>query len=252
MTATMRIHRALARAGVASRRQAEAMVVAGRVTVNGVTAAVGQSVTLGKDRVQVDGETVSLAAPELVWYALNKPAGVVTTKRDPQGRRTVFDFVPDVPGLTYVGRLDYLTEGLVLMTNDGDAAHRLTHPSFETDRVYVATVSGPVKAAAERAREGVELDDGIARAAWVNVHALGERKWAFEMAIREGKHHEVRRMCAALGLEVERLVRTQYGPILLGALKTGASRALNGRERALLREEMGAGRDAEPRAGITG
>jgi 23S rRNA pseudouridine2605 synthase len=234
MSEPMRIHRALARAGVASRREAERMILDGRITVNGELARIGQSVDPHRDKVQVDSRDVALAEPERAWLALNKPAGVVTTKSDPQGRRTVFDFVPKVPGLTYVGRLDYLTEGLVLLTNDGDAAHRLTHPSSSVERVYVATVRGNVRQAAEEAREGVELEDGPVRPAWVHVRALGERQWEFEVALREGRNREVRRLCEALGLQVERLVRTRFGPVALGKLASGVSRNLTARERILL------------------
>jgi pseudouridine synthase len=189
--------------------------------------------------VLVDGSEVELETGNSVWIVLNKPTGVVTTARDPQGRRTVFDLVEPVPGLTYVGRLDYLTEGLVILTTDGDAAHRLSHPSGEVDRVYVATVTGNVKQAAEQIREGIELEDGVARAEWVNVRPLGDRRWEVELAIREGRNREVRRLCAAAGLEVERLVRTQFGPVTLGKLASCASRALTVRERALMREDYG-------------
>lgn len=232
----MRIHRALARAGVASRRQAEVLVGAGRVTVNGTVARTGQSVVPARDDIRVDGKPIERPRADATWLALYKPAGYVTTRRDPEGRRTIFELVPDVPGLTYVGRLDYLTEGLVLLTTDGDAAHRLTHPSSEVERVYVATVKGNAKAAMEQARQGVELDDGLVRPAWVQVRALGNRQWAFEVAIREGRNREVRRLCAALGLEVIHLVRTQFGPVRLGKLAPGGSRPLSERELLLLAE----------------
>ena len=234
MAEPMRIHRALARAGVASRRQAEILIAAGRVLVNGFVAKVGQSVDPTKDRVQVDGKEVPLAAPRARWYVLNKPAGVMTTKRDPEGRRTVFDYVPETPGLTYVGRLDFLTEGVLLMTTDGEAAHRLTHPSSEVERVYNATVRGNAKAAADTARQGVELEDGLLKPAWVNVLPMDNRRWSFEIAIREGRTREVRRLCTALDLEVERLVRTQFGPVRIGQLPPGEWRELNGREISLL------------------
>lgn len=234
MAEQMRIHRALARAGIASRRQAELLIAAGRVTINGTVARVGQSVDPVHDVVAVDGGKVSLTPPKPTWIVLNKPAGVMTTKKDPEGRKTVFDLVPNIPGLTYVGRLDFLTEGVLLLTTDGDAAHRLTHPSSEVERIYVATVRGNAKAAADRARQGVELDDGIVTPAWVNVSPLENRRWAFEIAIREGRTREIRRLCAELGLEVDRLVRVQFGPVRIGQLAPGDTRSLTGREIAML------------------
>ncbi|MGQ0647628.1 MAG: pseudouridine synthase [Gemmatimonadaceae bacterium] len=230
----MRIQRALARAGIASRREADQLVAAGRVLVNGAIARVGQSVDPERDRIALDGREIPSPKRERAWYVLNKPLGVMTTRRDPEGRRTVFDLVPSVPGLTYVGRLDYLTEGVVLFTNDGEAAHRLTHPSSRVVRVYVATVRGNARTAMEEARAGLELEDGPVRPAWVQVRALGQRRWAFEIALREGRHREVRRICAALGLEVERLVRTQFGPVKLGKLSPGVSRPLTAREQLML------------------
>src|SRR5690349_20709413 len=135
MADTMRIQRALARAGVASRRKAEELVAAGRVRVNGVVANTGQAVDPEHDEITVDGNRI--AAPRtLEWIVLNKPAGVMTTRSDPDGRKTVFDFVPNVAGLTYVGRLDFLTEGVLLLTTDGKMAHRLSHPSSEVQRTY--------------------------------------------------------------------------------------------------------------------
>ncbi len=230
----MRIHRALARAGVASRRHAETMIAEGRVLVNGVTALVGQSVDPGRDRVQLDGKPIDLAPPKATWFVLNKPAGYMTTRSDPEQRRTVFELVPDIPALTYVGRLDFLTEGVLLLTTDGEAAHRLTHPSAEVERVYVATVRGNAKAAAEAARAGVELEDGVVKPAWVNVMPLENRFWSFEIAIREGRTREIRRLCSALGLEVSHLVRTQFGPVRIGQLEPGRWRELSPREAAML------------------
>lgn len=244
MGEAMRIQRALARAGIASRREADQLVAAGRVMVNGAAARVGQTVDPSRDRITVDGRDIPAPRQDHAWYVLNKPAGVMTTRKDPQGRRTVFDLVPRVPGLTYLGRLDYLTEGVVLFTTDGEAAHRLTHPGSEVTRVYVATVRGNAKAAMDAARKGVVLEDGMVKPAWVQVRPLGQRRWAFEVALREGRHREVRRLCAALGLEVERLVRTQFGPVKLGKLAPGVSRPLSPRERLLLTDafhEGGAG-----------
>jgi 23S rRNA pseudouridine2605 synthase len=229
----MRIHRALARAGVASRRKAEELVAAGRVKVNGSVARTGQSVNPEADEITVDGKRVS-APPARQWILLHKPAGVVTTSSDPEGRKTVFDLVPASPGLTYVGRLDYLTEGVLLLTNDGDAAHLLTHPKTGVERTYLAIVRGNAPAAVTAARRGVELDDGLVRPESIEARPAGSRTWELEITITEGRNREVRRLCEALGLEVLRLVRTRFGPILLGSLAAGASRPLSAKERKLV------------------
>jgi 23S rRNA pseudouridine2605 synthase len=230
---SMRIHRALARAGIAARRKAEELVASGRVRVNGQVAHTGQSVDPTRDVITVDGQAV--ARPRsATWLVLHKPQGVLTSRPDGSDRRTVFDLVPDVPGLTYVGRLDYLTEGVLLLTTDGEAAHRLTHPSSEIERTYVVTVRGDVPTAVRRARAGVELEDGFVRPESVDAAQGTDRQWLMTITIREGRTREVRRLCEALDLEVRRLVRTQFGPVRLGSLPAGASRELTARELAVL------------------
>jgi 23S rRNA pseudouridine2605 synthase len=233
MGETMRIQRALARAGILSRRKAEELVANGRVTVNGAPAQVGQTVDADRDVIMVDGERIGAPAPT-EWFVLHKPAGVITSRHDPEGRRTVFDLVPARPGLTYVGRLDFLTEGVLLLTTDGAAAHRLTHPSREVERTYIASVLGEGDLAAEEARHGVELEDGVVRPRKVTAEKVGRGRWDLTITISEGRNREVRRMCEALGLEVDRLIRVKFGPVELGDLAPGKVRNLTKQERAAL------------------
>jgi 23S rRNA pseudouridine2605 synthase len=233
MSEPMRIQRALARAGVLSRRKAEELVANGRVTVNGQPAQVGQTVDPEKDVIKVDGERIGAPAP-LEWFVLHKPAGVITSRNDPEGRRTVFDLVPKRPGLTYVGRLDFLTEGVLLLTTDGAAAHRLTHPSREIERTYVVSVLGEGELAAEEMRHGVELEDGIVRPKKVRAEKIGRGRWELTIVLSEGRNREVRRLCEAVGLEVDRLVRVKFGPVELGDLPAGKVRSLTKQERQAL------------------
>jgi 23S rRNA pseudouridine2605 synthase len=194
---------------------------------------VGQTVDPDRDVIKVDGERIGAAAPN-EWFVLHKPAGVITSRHDPEGRRTVFDLAPARPGLTYVGRLDFLTEGVLLLTTDGAAAHRLTHPSHEVERTYVASVLGDGDIAVERARHGVELEDGIVRPKKMTGERIGRGRWELTITISEGRNREVRRLCEALGVQVDRLVRVKFGPVELGDLAPGKVRSLTKAERAAL------------------
>ena len=217
-----RLQKVLARGGFGSRRTCELLIESGRVTVNGEVAALGRRVDVERDKVAVDDILVSTRAG-LVYYLLNKPSGVVTTARDPHGRPTVIDLLPLEPRVFPVGRLDADTEGLLVLTNDGDLTYHLTHPSFGVEKEYLAQVEGrPSPAALRRLREGVELDDGVtapARAALVPPQTI-------KLAIHEGRNRQVRRMCAAVGHPVVRLVRTRVGPIAERRLKPGEWRPL--------------------------
>ncbi len=226
---TMRLQRFLARAGVTSRRQAETLITNGQVMVNGTVATLGSSVDPLRDTVLVDGQRVKMA-DTVTWLVLNKPAGVVTTRTDPEGRDTVFDLVPNVPGLTYVGRLDYMTDGVLVMTSDGRAAHLLTHPSREVTRTYEAVVQGAAMAALDALQAGVELDDGLVLVDAAHVDKLGRSKWKLTLTLHEGRNREVRRLCEAVGLSVDKLTRVKFGPVSLGDLAPGQWRALSATE----------------------
>jgi len=224
------------------------MVADGRVTVNGVVAEPGTRVDPESDRVEVDGVAIGVR-PGLVYYLVNKPRGVVSTSSDPQGRPTVVGLVPAEPRVYPVGRLDADTEGLLLLTNDGDLAHRLTHPSFGIDKEYLADVTGtPSRGALRRLRDGVDLEDGPtapARVSLVGDHTL-------RITIHEGRNRQVRRMCEAVGHPVRRLVRVRIGPLADRRLPPGEWRPLTQAEvRTLERAAAGArppdGRARRPR-----
>ncbi len=221
-----RIQKVLARAGIASRRAAEEMVTAGRVTINGTVAQIGQSVDPARDVILVDGRRVGAPPKKDVWFVLHKPTGYVTTRNDEQGRQTVFELVPETRGLNYVGRLDYMTEGVLLFTTDGDAIHRLTHPSSEVERTYEVTVLGDPRAGVSALRQGVELEDGFAQPRLVEAESIGKRRWLVVVTITEGRNREIRRLFSEVGLEIEQLVRTRFGPVLLGKLPLGEYRTL--------------------------
>lgn len=216
----------LARVGIGSRRVCEDLIAEGRVLVDGEMAVLGRRVDPETALIEVDGAPVGVR-PDLVHYVLNKPAGVVTTADDPQGRPTVVGLVPNEPRVFPVGRLDVDTEGLLLLTNDGELAHRLTHPSYGVEKEYVAEVEGlPTRAVLRRLREGVELDDGPtapARATLVDPSVV-------RLTIHEGRNRQVRRMCEAVGHSVVRLIRTRIGPLADRSLAPGAWRELTGDE----------------------
>ncbi len=222
MAPAERLQKVLARAGIASRRRAEELIDEGRVRVNGAVATLGDKVDVDIDAVEVDGARIGVA-PGLVHYLLNKPAGVVTTASDPHGRPTVVALVPAEPRVFPVGRLDQDTEGLLLLTNDGELAHRLTHPSYGVDKEYLAAVRGtPSPAALRQLREGVDLDDGRTAPARASVGSDG----LLRIVIHEGRNRQVRRMCEAVGHPVERLVRTRIGPLTDRRLRPGQWREL--------------------------
>jgi 23S rRNA pseudouridine2605 synthase len=230
------LQKALARAGLGSRRACEDLIREGRVTVNGSVATLGDRVDPSRDRVEVDGAPVPLD-PGLRYYALNKPRGVVTTARDPQQRQDVSSFYPAGPRVFPVGRLDRETEGLLLLTNDGDLANRLTHPRFGAEKEYLAEVEGSASdRAVSRLTRGVELEDGPARARSARRVGTARGRQAVRIVMAEGRKREVRRMLGAVGLTVRRLVRVRVGPVGLGRLRPGEVRPLTAAEvRALYR-----------------
>jgi len=235
-----RLQKVLAAAGIASRRASEVLIAAGRVTVNGAVATIGDRVDAAVDVVEVDGERV-VTDTTMRYLMLNKPQGVVSTTSDPEGRPTVMDLVNLDERLYPVGRLDQDTEGLLLLTNDGDLAHRLLHPSFQVERTYLALVPGPVRREPlRRLTAGVELEDGLARPRRVRVVEEHRGKALLEVVMTEGRKREVRRMLAEVGMPVERLARVAYGGVELGDLRQGKWRFLNRPEIARLHAAVGA------------
>jgi 23S rRNA pseudouridine2605 synthase len=217
-----RLQKVLAQAGIGSRRRCEELIEAGSVTVNGEIAVLGRRVDPDHDLIEVEGAAVGVR-PGSVYYLLNKPIGVITTADDPQGRRTVVDLVPAEPRVFPVGRLDGDTEGLLLLTNDGELTHRLTHPSFGVDKEYLAHVEGmPSRGALRALRDGVELEDG--RTAPASASMVGDG--VVKLVIHEGRNRQVRRMCEAVGHPVRRLVRTRIGPLRDVHLRPGEWREL--------------------------
>jgi 23S rRNA pseudouridine2605 synthase len=246
-----RLQKVLAAAGIGSRREIEQWIRAGRITVNGVAANLGQKVT-GQERILLDGRALpalrkSRPAPRVLMY--HKPAGEVCTRSDPGGRPTIFDRLPPVPGARWisVGRLDLATSGLLLLTTDGALAHALMHPSRQVAREYAVRVQGTVSAATlERLRQGIDLEDGPAAFGAVEpAGGAGSNQW-FRVMVAEGRNRLVRRAWEAVDCRVSRLIRTRYGPVELPrSLRPGQHRRLGERELAALYQAAGLARDPE-------
>jgi 23S rRNA pseudouridine2605 synthase len=234
-----RLQKVLARAGVASRRAVEEMIVAGRIQVNGRPAVLGQRVDISKDEVKLDGSRIPLQE-DLVHYIANKPIGVVSTAADPEGRATVVDLADPAVRLWPVGRLDIDSEGAVILTNDGELTNRLTHPRYGIPKTYLVEVQGSVQdRIARRLARGVELEDGVTAPAEVTVIERARGGSLVEITLREGRNRQIRRMMEAVGHPVRRLVRTRIGPIALGRLRPGTVRRLSPEEVRSLYREVG-------------
>ena len=227
----LRLQKFLARSGVASRRGSEDLMTAGRVRVNGIVVTeLGARVDPSVDVVTVDGGVVVPSA-DPVYLLLNKPAGYVTTMDDPQGRPTVRELVPSIPGIFPVGRLDMDTTGLLLFTTDGELSHRLLHPRYHVSKAYRVEVEGvPSPDEIERLRRGIELDDGVTRPAIVEMVGTDARRSTMEMTISEGRKRQVKRMFSAIGHPVLALHRSSFGPLSLGGLPEGETRPLSAHE----------------------
>jgi 23S rRNA pseudouridine2605 synthase len=240
----MRLQRALARAGVASRRAAEKLIEDGRVRVDGKTATIGMKVDPARQRITVGNRPVKVK--ERRWLAFHKPLGVVTTAKDEEGRRTVLDFIREPEALTYVGRLDVMTTGLLLLTTDGEAVHRLTHPRYRIPRRYTALVHGrPTAEIAAAARERILIDGRPVVPSEVRVRPGTEGRSIIDLTLEEGRNRIVRRWCEAMGLKVDRLARLSYGPVRLGDLAPGKYRPLTPREEAALYKAVRLDPDAQ-------
>ncbi len=221
-----RLQKVLARAGLGSRRVCDDLIADGRVTVDGEVAVLGRRVDPEHDHIELDGVPV-VTQTGLVYYLLNKPARVMTTASDPEGRPTVVELVPDEPRVFPVGRLDWDTEGLLILTNDGDLTQRLTHPSHGVEKEYLVEVEGvPSRGALRSLREGVELDDGLSAPAEIRLLQSRGDHAAIEMVIHEGRNRQVRRMCETVGHPVRRLVRTRIGLLADRDLAPGSWRVL--------------------------
>lgn len=237
-----RLQRIIAHAGLASRREAEQWILEGRITVNGLRVReLGTRADAARDSIRVDGRAVR-PAPHRAYLAFHKPAGVITTMKDTEGRPTVAEYLRaggHPRGVVPAGRLDYGTSGLLLLTNDGDLAYRLTHPRYGVRKTYEVKLSGmPSAAQLERLRGGVKLEDGVTAPAEVKVLRRLKQKVWLQVALREGRYREIRRMVEAVGHTVEGLVRSHFGPIALGRLARGEMRPLTEAEVARLKRAV--------------
>ncbi|EFE73519.1 rRNA pseudouridine synthase [Streptomyces filamentosus] len=235
-----RLQKVLARAGMGSRRACEELIEQARVEVNGeIVVEQGMRVDVHKDEIKVDGLTV--AAQSYLFFALNKPAGVVSSMEDPDGRQCLGDYVNNrETRLFHVGRLDTETEGIIMLTNHGELAHRLTHPKYGVKKTYLAAIQGPLpRDLGKRLKDGIQLEDGYARADHFRVVENTGKNYLVEVTLHEGRKHIVRRMLAEAGFPVERLVRTSFGPIPLGDQKSGWLRRLTNTEVGMLMREVG-------------
>ncbi|MEV4942601.1 pseudouridine synthase [Streptomyces zaomyceticus] len=235
-----RLQKVLARAGMGSRRACEELIEQARVEVNGeIVLEQGKRVDPEKDEIKVDGLTV--ATQSYLFFALNKPAGVVSTMEDPDGRQCLGDYVNNrETRLFHVGRLDTETEGIILLTNHGELAHRLTHPKYGVKKTYLAAITGPLpREVGKRLKDGIQLEDGYARADHFRVVEQTGKNYLVEVTLHEGRKHIVRRMLAEAGFPVEKLVRTAFGPIGLGDQKSGWLRRLTNTEVGMLMKEVG-------------
>ncbi|MFJ5224842.1 pseudouridine synthase [Streptomyces sp. NPDC088400] len=235
-----RLQKVLARAGMGSRRACEELIEQARVEVNGeIVLEQGLRVDPERDEIKVDGLTV--ATQSYLFFALNKPAGVVSTMGDPDGRQNLGDYVTNrETRLFHVGRLDTETEGIILLTNHGELAHRLTHPRYGVKKIYLAAIQGPLpRDLGKRLKDGIQLEDGYAKADHFRVVENTGKNYLVEVTLHEGRKHIVRRMLAEAGFPVERLVRTSFGPIPLGDQKSGWLRRLTNTEVGMLMKEVG-------------
>lgn len=236
-----RLQKVMAARGVASRRQAEVMIAAGRVQVNGIVVTeLGTKIDPGKDEIRVDGKLLT-GGQKLLYLLLHKPVGYVTTMDDPQQRHAVNDLLTGIKARVYpVGRLDINSSGLLFCTNDGELAHRMMHPRYKLKKYYRVTVEGRVSAAQlQRLRDGVELEDGFARPERAAIMRSSATETVMEIILREGRNRQVRRMAAAIGCPVKKLVRTRIGCLRLGSLPKASYRFLSDEESAQLRRMVG-------------